>query len=93
MVVEILVGGAAGVLRDHARQVGSGAEGLFAGAGQDHHPHRGVGLRPGNFPPEAGDDLPGHGVAPLWTVDRQGEHRAVVLGHQVARGWQVARGR
>ena len=42
---------------------------------------------------QAGDDVPGHGIAPLRSVDRQGEDRADPLGQQVVGGRRLgARG-
>ena len=75
--------------RDHARQVGPGTEGVGPGTSQHHHPDRWIVLGPGHPGPQAGDHLPGHGVAPLRPVDGQGEHRPV-LRHQDVVGGRVS---
>ena len=73
----------AGVLRHHAREVGAGTEGLVARPGQDHHPHSGVHLGQGQFPAQSGDDVPGHGVAALRSVDGERQDGPGADGEQV----------
>ena len=67
----------------HARQVGTGTEGLIATSGQDHHPHGRIDLGPGQMVAQSSDDLPGHGVTSLRPVDGEGEHGAVLTDEEV----------
>ena len=61
----------------------------WPGTSQHHDPYRWIVLGLGHPRPQAGDHPPGHGVAPLRTVDGQGEHRPV-LRHQHLVGGRVS---
>ncbi len=63
----------------HLAEIGSGAEGLVPGPGEDDHPDVGVLGGVGQHPAQAPHDLPRHGVAALGPVDRDPGYTCVDL--------------